>query len=535
MVDSSPVPLLADEGEGDVQWIVDLLWRYAGLFVLAMALGALGAFIASRLQAPVYEAKTQVLVTRASSPIGGSSDLVQYASLRELTATYSALLKQDWVRKEVSNRIGGEIDKKAIRVSTSTNTLVIDIAVRDPDPARAVKIADTLVQVLIEQNEALQASRYTEAERRLSLQLSQLSTQIDALKRRLEEASPEEQANIRAEMELYQRIYADLLDKRESLRLQKLQAMPNVVQIHPAQASDEPVSPRTLLNTLLGGIVGLALAGGGVFLKETLDNTVRTEEEVKAAGAPVLATLAPAKDLREGHGPFAMQNPRAPYVESLRVLRSNLAFLAVNAPLHSLVVTSPGPGEGKTSIALNLGAVFAQAGKRVVVVDADMRRPRVHQVLGTTNRLGLSVAFRMDVPVVRLCKQWKDTTLYFLSAGPLPPNPAELVASVKMEQILQELKSAFDIVILDTPPGFLADAQTLAARADGVLVVARMGKTNRHHLQEVVAQLRQAGEAWVGVVLLTDHQRRWKRQPYNYYTAYYHAYMPKTAANRELK
>ncbi len=476
----------------------------------------------SQLQPPVYEARTQVLVTRASSPVGGNSDLVQYATLRELTATYAALLKEDWIREEVSRRVGGEISKKSIKISTSNNTMLVNISVRDTDPERAVAIANTLVQVLIEQNEKLQATRYTEAERRLNLQIQQVQAQINALKHQmLEENPPEKAEDLRTELNLYQKLYLDLLDKRETLRLQKLQNMPNVVQVSPAQLLEDPVAPKTLMNIILGAFLSAAVAIGVVFLREKLDTSVRREEDLQVIGLPLLVTVAMVKDLQEGKGPYVMLKPRSPYAESLRLLRTNLEFLSVDAPLRTLLFTSVGPKEGKTTLAVNIGAIMAQGGKRVVVVDADMRRPRLHKMLGVVNRTGLSTLFRAKIPVVEVCRQWNDTPFYFMTTGGIPPNPAELLSSERMRQILQELIEAFDTVILDAPPGFVAETQALAAQVDGVLIAGQFGLTHRRHLEKMLESLRRLGARILGGVFIVSSAAA-SASHYGY--SYYHAY-----------
>ena len=508
----------------DLQRVLETLLRNLWLIILAAILGGAAAWGVSQLQPPIYEARTQVLVTRASSPVGGSNDLVQYATLRELTATYAALLKENWIREEVSRRVGGEISKKAIKISTSTNTMLVNISVRDPDPERAVAIANTLVQVLIEQNETLQATRYTEAERRLNLQIQQVQAQIDALKQQmLEENTPEKAEDLRTELSLYQKLYLDLLDKRETLRLQKLQNMPNVVQVSPARLLEGPVAPKTLMNTLLGAILSTTVAIGAVFLREKLDTSVRREEDLEVIGLPLLITVAMAKDLKEGEGPYVMLKPRSPYAESLRLLRTNLEFLSVDAPLRTLLFTSTGPKEGKTTLAVNLGAIMAQGGKRVVVIDADMRRPRLHKVLGVVNRSGLSTLFRARIPAVEVCRQWNDTPFYFMTTGGIPPNPAELLSSERMRQILQELIEAFDAVILDAPPGFVAETQALAAQVDGVLISGRFGSTNRKHLEKMLESLRRLGARILGGVFIVSPSTA-NANGYGYSYSYYHSY-----------
>ncbi len=520
------------EGEIDLRALFDLLRRSWYLLLLGLFFGALGGYVASRLQTPLYEAKTQVLVTRVS---GGSSDVLDFtqaASLRELTATYRDLLSQDWVRDEVTHRLGmEELPKDRVKVSQTTNALVINIAALDPDPYRAAQIADTLVQVLIEQNEKIQASRYDEAEHRLEKQIAEAQARIAAVRSRLEanRADPgadQDLIQLESELSLYQQMYLDLLDKRETLRLQKAQSMPNVIQVTPAIPSEEPVRPRTLLNTLLASVLGLGVAVGGVLLREALDTSVRDAEQVEQMfGLPVVAQIPWHEEDVPEKALAAIYRPRSPKAEAFRLLRTNLDFVALGHPLRVIVVTSPGPEEGKTTTVINLGAVLSQASKEVVLVDADLRKPRLHRYLNIPNRLGMTDLFRGRVSLSQVLQRVRlgRTTFHVLTSGGLPPNPAELVGSERMQQLLTTLQERFDVVLVDVPPGLVADGQILAARADGLLIVVRPGATPLDALRALIEQHRRSGSRILGVVFNGVSRRNGMGYSYYYY-AYGYTY-----------
>ncbi len=649
----------------DLKRLFDLLRRNLWLIVLGLLLGSAAAFIASRLQTPVYAASTQVMVTRTNSqsPV---SDVTQTLNAQQIAQTYVELLSQDWIADKVAERIGSEVDSSQIDVSLTVNTPIIKIQAEDPDPARAKLIADTLVKVLIEQNEDMQSGRFSSAEENLNLQIRQMEEQISAaqadlaqantdaylaqlveaqdkilnteavieatqaeiakmrdlgstaqvlylleldqgrlndlqelldeqlagyqamsddlagnplvrsdpvyapavqskmaelgvqinetrkmmealsleiayltpftdtgaLSRNITErrefltsqesllslyreaytalqvsgkksASTDEIAALESNLNLYQSIYLNLLNNRETIRLELIQNMPNVVQANPAVATEEPVRPRTLLNTLLGGLAGLVLAVSAAFLMDFLDTTIKTRQDVEriAPGLSVLGYVLPLPVSKDQEGPYVLHAPRSPVAEAFRSLRTNLEFIAVDRPLKSILISSAGAEEGKTTLTSNLGLILAQGGKRVVLLDADLRRPRLHKELGVSNRIGLSDLFRGVASVEEALHPFGRTGVSIITSGGLPPNPAELIGSVKMGQILDELESRFDVVLIDSSPTLVTDSQLLAARVNGVLLVVRAGETQAESVRATVEQYRHVGARLLGVVL----------------------------------
>jgi non-specific protein-tyrosine kinase len=194
----------------------------------------------------------------------------------------------------------------------------------------------------------------------------------------------------------------------------------------------------------------------------------------------------------------------------------------VEEPIHTLLVTSPGTSEGKTTVATNLAAIFSQAEKRVVLVDADMRRPHVHRFWGLSNREGLSNLFRSQAhPHTVAQKKESLPHLTIITSGSLPPNPAELLGSEKMSKLLDELKSEADIVVIDTPPSLVADAQVLAAKVDAVLFIIQPGVTHAEAARSSLETFKRAGARVVGVVLnRIPRNRSYYYGGYKYYSPY---------------
>jgi len=328
-------------------------------------------------------------------------------------------------------------------------------------------------------------------------------------------------AQLQTTLQLYQQIYINLLNNLESIRLARLQNTPNVVQIEAAIAPANPVRPKPALNTGLAAAIGLLLMGGVAFLIEYIDDTIRTPEDVeRILKMPVIGYIGDmemeASAVIDMH---VLNHPRSPVSEAFRSLRTNLEFTNIDQTLTKILITSSGPSEGKTTIATNLAAIIAQGGKRVLLIDADMRRPRIHSVFGVSNRVGLSSLFRGNMTVgaaIRAVEGMEN--VFILTSGSLPPNPTELLASAKMDYILQEASKLVDVIIMDSPPSIVADYQVLATKTDGVLVVVQPGYTHAGAAYAMMEQLGRVNARALGVVL-----NKIPRGSY-YYGGYHHYY-----------
>lgn len=213
-------------------------------------------------------------------------------------------------------------------------------------------------------------------------------------------------------------------------------------------------------------------------------------------------------------------DPKSPAAEAYRTLRTNLQFSSLDRPLKTLLITSSGPGEGKTTIASNLGGAFAQAGKTVILVGADMRKPTLHTVFGLDNRVGLSNVLTGHVKLENALRKTMQHGLLVLPSGPIPPNPAELLGTQRMRDLVQELTGYADLVIFDAPPVIaVTDAGILAQMVDGTLFVVSLGTTPREVAQSAVEQLQQVGARVLGAV--ANRLENGSGYYYYYYTSYY--------------
>jgi capsular exopolysaccharide synthesis family protein len=318
---------------------------------------------------------------------------------------------------------------------------------------------------------------------------------------------------------LYQQIYVSVLNNLESVRLAKLQNMPNVVQIQPAIVPDDPVRPRTMLNSVLGGIIALILSAGFLILKENLDTTMKTSAQVEELlKLNVIGYIAEMQNSNgETIGLYTTNQPRSPIAEAFRSLRTNIEFSSIDKPIRTILVTSPEVSTGKTIISTNLAAIYAQKGEKVLLLDADLRRPRVHKTMGITNHIGLTDLLRGSHDLQDVIQKMDGSeNLTIVSSGSLPPNPAELLGSARMEQILLELGNKYNIIVIDSPPSIVADSQILSSKVDAVLLVIQPGKTSKEAAKATEDLIKRAGGHIIGVVF-----NRIPRDRVDYYSGNY--------------
>ncbi|WP_409991339.1 CpsD/CapB family tyrosine-protein kinase [Saccharococcus caldoxylosilyticus] len=212
---------------------------------------------------------------------------------------------------------------------------------------------------------------------------------------------------------------------------------------------------------------------------------------------------------------ITIEDPKSPISEQYRTIRTNVQFSFVDAPMRSLMVTSTGAGEGKSTTTANLAVVFAQQGKKVLLIDADLRKPTVHYTFRLNNYTGLTNVLTNSAPLLPSCQETRVENLYVLTSGPIPPNPAELLSSKAMEQCIQQLYNEFDLLIFDTPPVLaVTDAQILAHQCDGTVLVIESGGTEIEAAVKAKELLEAANAKLLGVVL---NKRKYRQGQYYYY------------------
>lgn len=264
-----------------------------------------------------------------------------------------------------------------------------------------------------------------------------------------------------------------------------------VLEVAPAAAPGAPTSPNLTLNVLIGILAGLGLGIGVVLLQTFLDTKIRNEADLRAISTrPVLARLKKIRN-PQTDSLVVEQLPFAPASEEFRRLRTNLQFIDVTAGgKHSFQVTSSVPGEGKTLTSVNLALAVAESGARVLLVDCDLRRPAVANMLGIPGSVGLTTLLLQRAGLSDTVQQWRDTSLYVLPAGELPPNPSELLASEAMQQLFTTFTRQFDVVIVDSPPvNPVIDPILINRLVGGTVMVVRVDRAGKRDLAQALRSL----------------------------------------------
>ena len=315
-------------------------------------------------------------------------------------------------------------------------------------------------------------------------------------------------------------IYTFLLQKHEEARIAKASTISNINIVDPAIVPDKPVKPQKGKNLLLGLLVGLMVGAGAAFFTDYLDDTIKDEEEAKRALAwPLLAMIPAIEGTAKGSGPadlVVQTNPKSSSTEAFRGLRTAIHFSSLKRDCKVVMITSSFPGEGKTTIAANLALTFAQSGNRVLLVDCDLRRPALHKIFEHSRNPGVTEVLAGDVPLAKALHATGIDNIALLTAGTIPPNPAELLSSDSMRDLLARLRASYDIIILDAPPVIpVTDAPLLTALTDLVVVVIESGRIPANAARRM-KELLQSVQAPVAGFVLNDRTALYS-DTYGYY------------------
>jgi succinoglycan biosynthesis transport protein ExoP len=297
-------------------------------------------------------------------------------------------------------------------------------------------------------------------------------------------------------------IFESLLQRTKETGISGELKTSNIRVIDAAEMPRSRKSPNTLMNLLLGLFGGATSAVGLAFFFEYFDNRIKNPDEVKQhLGLPFIG-MVPALFGKGFENPLISNGVPANFSESFRSVRTNLLFSSAEEGSRSVVITSTGPGEGKTAVATNVAVALAQAGQRVLIMDADMRKPRVHDVFNRAQEPGLSNVLAGKATSTEAVHTTAVPGLWVMPAGLLPPNPAELLGSNRFRDFMTALSQHFDWIIIDTPPVMaVTDSSVVAHLATGVLFVVGSEMTSRYAAQRALEQLEQARAKLIGVVL----------------------------------
>jgi polysaccharide biosynthesis transport protein len=495
----------------DLRRQIAIVRAWFPLLAASVVLAAGSAFVVSGQLPKVYEAKATLIVGQLLSAV--NPDYNQILVSQRLSTTYASVATTRPILNSVIKQLGLDVTSdqlsQRVRADAPLDSTLLTISAQDADPSRAAAFANALAQQLIAASPVIQG-RQAEFQVSIDADMKATQDQINAIQAQMETLSglPERTAKQDADLQTLEGRLVSLRSTYATLLSFSSGNASNLLSvIEPAVAPPLPISPKPLLNTLLAAVLGLLLAAGVVAVAEHLDDGIRDSDAVlEVAGLSTLGTIARMngdKGRSEIYRLAALLNPRSGVAEAYRTLRTNIEFASVDAPIRTLLVTSSMPGEGKTITAANLAVVFAQAGRRVLLVDADLRKPGVHPVFDLPNAHGLTTLLRSDEAILdAIAHQTEQANLRILTTGPLPPNPTELLGSQRMRTILDRLKAGGDLVIFDSPPlQAVTDSAILSSFLDGTLLVIDARRGRRRAVLQGREALARAGASVLGAVL----------------------------------
>ncbi len=501
--------------------------KWLWLIVLATAVAVVSSFIATRQQPPIYSSKTTLIVGSTienPNPTGNDIWLGQ-----QLAQTYAELAKRDAIKQGVMQTLGMSWLPE-YTVTLVPNTQLLEVNVVDADPLRAQAVAQELARQLIEQSPSAPEREQIDRQAFVNKQLQELEANIDATKARIEELQAQLADMFSARQIADTQTQIAALEQKQASYQTNYTALLSFVSggansirvVEPASLPTAPIGPNKGLTIVLAAAIGLLLALGAAFLLDYLDDTIKTPEDVQSAThLATLGAIARIEGETASEKLVTVSQPKSPNAEAYRILRTNLLFSAVDNPPRTLLVTSASPGEGKSTTLANLGVVMAQQGQRVVLIDSDLRRPTLHRLFQAPNATGLTSALLHEHPSAAPFLQATNVeNLSLLTTGPLPPNPAELLGSARFGELLRELQTHADVILLDSPPALaVTDAPVLARQVDGVLLVVDAGATRRQWAANAQETLSKVGAKVLGVAL---NRLQPGSSGYYYYYHYYY-------------
>jgi tyrosine-protein kinase len=504
----------------DLHEYLEILWRRKWTILMIAVLAVASALVFSFRQTPIYSSSAQVLVkpptanqTAQNVP---TSTLISMDT--EKTVAESAAVAEIAAKRLKIGMTVGELDDQ-LDVSVPTNTQVLEITFSNADPILAQRGAEAFAQAYLDFRSSQAVRTVAEVTRRIRDQVVDLQRQLDEARQALATAKPDSVEVQQAQSDIDSIPIQIGIYKNQLSAIATTSLDPGEVIRH-ADLPTSPSSPRIPLNAALALFVGLALGVGLAFLRERLDDRISGRDTLEeAAGAPVLALIPRIEGWRKKNRAElpAAQEPKGAPAEAYRTIRTNLLFMAKDGDLKTIAVSSASAGEGKTTTAANLAVSLAQADKRVIVISADLRKPRLHKFFNLNNETGLSGVLAHRYSIYDAVQRPTVEGVRVMASGPVPPNPAELLASDEMDVLLDQLREVADFVIIDTPPVLaVSDVMSLAPRADGVIIIADAQSTHRGAVAHLRDQLAQVGGNVIGAVLNNFDPARAK-----YYPAYY--------------
>jgi capsular exopolysaccharide synthesis family protein len=513
------------------------------LVTLAVVVAGVGLSLS---QTPIYQARADVLVDQQPNTQVDSQSSGQRLDAARTIANEVRFLQSRSVLDPLEEELGFN---PTVSVSTSSTADVITIKGSNTDADKARQIAQAYADTYLALRSQRAVDAYLNTQQIVQAKISDLQAEIDDAANRIRDldtqlltARPADKSSLdeqrrqavadRTSLESQQSFYRERLNQigvtAQLLGSQGAQIISN------AETPTSPISPKPLRNGALALILGLILGVGLAFLREYLDDTVASKEDVeRAVGQPVVAVVPSVRRWKDSESAYLVSRvePMSSTAEAYRGLRTSVQFLGIDRPVRVMQITSPVSTEGKTTTLANLAVAFARSGQDVVVVCCDLRRPRLHQFFGLSNEIGFTSVLLGQVKLADALQEVPgEPRLRVLSSGPHPPNPSELLGSTRTAELLAELSASSDIVLVDCPPVLpVTDSLVLSRLVDATLLVARADVTRLDDLTRAAELLGQVRAPLVGVVLNGVANRRGYGDGYGYG---YHEYTEQTAKHR---
>ncbi len=476
---------------------------------------------------PMYTASTDLLLRGkvTDALISGVNDPNAIATnnyySEQVLATEIRVLGSDALYTKATKKLGFDAVVTAIG---DPDAGILRIVAQDESPSRAAKIANTYADAYKEFRRDQTVADIEAATTQLRKQTDVYDTEIDLYTNRIATATettpPAVVESYRARRDAAQQAKDNYQSRIDGLTVDAALKSGSANVLSPAVAPTAPTSPRPLRSAATGLLAGLVAGLGLAFLREILDDRVYGPAQLAQHGYPPVLGVIPrthnhrfaklAKRFKRGKQAGVSPVP-VHALESYRSLRSSITFLGVDEPLKVIQVTSAKPGEGKSTTITNLAHVMSQSGLRVLVVDADLRSPSLHHTFGLANDIGLSNVLSGDVGITAAAKTLRDEgDITVLTAGPVPPNAAELLGSWRAKDVFGALRPHFDAVLIDGPPILaVTDPIVIGQFVDGVIVVVRSRNSRRREVSSAIDLLRRANRNVAGFVVNAAPKRSW--------------------------
>ncbi len=487
------------------------LLRWWWLILASAIVAGATSMLYVRMRPDIYQSHATLVVGSAMRNPNPDNMSLQMGAY--LARSYAEMAKRSTVQDATKAALQMEWLPE-YSVLANPDSQLIEVTVTDSDPARAQVVATELVHQLVQMSPggADAESRNRFAQEQLTRMEGDISaTEMEIANRRDELAkatSARQIVSLEGEASALETKLSSLRANYVALLSSTRDGAVNAINV--LEAPNLPTMPEAssgILLVLLATVMGGILATTGAYLLDFLDDSIaipdQAEESLGLAMLGTVPALTAAEGASPGHMLVMRSDPHTVAAEAFRVLRANVLFASVDTPVQILQITSPSPGDGKSSIAANLAVAMAQAGKRVILVDGDLRRPEQHRLFGLRNNSGVTSALIGDENALASAIQGTAVPgLSVLTSGPLPPNPAELLGSRRMAALLETLRGLCDLLIVDSPPvSAVADTAVIASQSDAVILVLWAGRTSRQQARYAINALRHARARVLGVVL----------------------------------